>query len=233
VDAPRSVELGPVPNVTWARLWFGATAACVVAGVVLSVYSATTAGYFSTSVERGFNTFAFFTTDSNLIVGATSLLLALQPNRSSFVFSTVRLIGVICIGVTGLVFHVALASLLDLQGVHRLGNELVHTIVPIMGVVGWLAFGPRRLTSARVAVASLVFPIVWLGFTLIRGAVIHWYPYPFIDVTKIGYGGTVLNCIWVSVLLLGLAGAAVWIDRLLPRLRLHSAADDGSASPGS
>ncbi|MCL4401629.1 MAG: F420-dependent oxidoreductase, partial [Acidobacteria bacterium] len=25
----------------------------------------------------------------------------------------------------------------------------------------------------------------------------HWYPYPFIDVTTLGYGGTLLNCLWV------------------------------------
>jgi hypothetical protein len=68
-----------------------------------------------------------------------------------------------------------------------------------------------------VALWSAVFPLCWLGFTLIRGAFISWYPYPFIDVTKLGYGGTVLNCLWVSVLWLGLAGGATLVDRRLGR----------------
>jgi hypothetical protein len=197
----------PESAVRWARLWFAVTALCVAAGVVISVYTAAHnhAGHFHTPVARAFNTFAFFTVDSNLIVGATVLLLALKPDRTSPVFATFRLIGVVAITVTGLVYHVALASLFDLQRLDQLGNQLVHTVVPILAVAGWLMFGPRRLTSARIALWSLVFLVAWLGFTLVRGAFVHWYPYPFIDVTVLGYGGTLLNCVWVSVLLLGLA----------------------------
>lgn len=37
----------------WARLWFGATALCVVAGVALSVYPAVQGpAYFSTGIQR-------------------------------------------------------------------------------------------------------------------------------------------------------------------------------------
>jgi hypothetical protein len=42
-----------------------------------------------------------------------------------------------------------------------------------MAVVGWLLIGPRRIISARVAWFSLIFPVCWLSFTLIRGAIIH------------------------------------------------------------
>ena len=66
-------------------------------------------------------------------------------------FATFRLIGLVAITVTGLVYHVALAALFDLQGLDQLGNQLVHTMVPILAVVGWLMFGPRRLTSATIA----------------------------------------------------------------------------------
>jgi len=200
----------------WSRLWFAVTAACVAAGVVISVFTAahSTTGHFHTPVERAFNT---FTVQSNLIVGVTTFLLVLSPRRSSPVFATARLIGIVAITVTGIVYHVALASVLDLQGWDQLGNQLVHTIVPLLAVVGWLAFGPRGLTSARVAWVSLLFPVLWLTFTLIRGAVVHWYPYPFIDVTKLGYGGTFVNCLWVTLLLLGLAAGATTIDRRLGR----------------
>ena len=64
---------------------------------------------------------------------------------------------------------------------------------------------------------SIAFPILWLCFTLIRGAVVHWYPYPFIDVTVLGYGGAALNCVWVALLLLGLAAGSDVLDRRLRR----------------
>ena len=77
----------------------------MVAGVALSVYTAVqTPGRFPTGVERGFNTFAFFTVQSNLIVGATTLLLAVKPDQTSTVFKTFRLIGLVAITVTGLVY---------------------------------------------------------------------------------------------------------------------------------
>ena len=88
----------------WARPWFAATALCVLAGVALSVYSATaTPGRFHTGIERAFNPFAFFTIQSNLIAGGTALLLAVRLDRPSTVFQTFRLIGLVAITVTGVV----------------------------------------------------------------------------------------------------------------------------------
>lgn len=198
---------------------FALTGLCAVAGVIISVFTAAhnTGGHFRTPTQRAFNTFAFFTVQSNLLAGATTLLLAMRPNRPSVVFSVFRLIGLVAITVTGVVYHVALASIFDLQGWDQLGNQLVHTVVPILTVVGWLAFGPRKLTSRRVVYWSLAFPVAWLCFTLVRGAFVHWYPYPFIDVTVLGYGGAVLNCAWVALLLLGLAAGANLLDRRLRR----------------
>jgi hypothetical protein len=193
------------------------TALCAAAGVALSVYTAVrTPGHFRTGTQRGFNTFAFFTIQSNLIAGATTLLLAMRLDRPSTVFRTFRLIGVVAITVTGIVYHVALARILELNGIPQLANQLVHTVVPVLTVAGWLIIGPRGRTSARIAWLSLLFPVCWLIFTLIRGAVIAWYPYPFIDVTHLGYAKAALNCVWVSLLLLGLAAAAVAVDRRLP-----------------
>jgi hypothetical protein len=197
----------------WVRVWFVATVLCVVAGVILSVITAVhnQQGHFHSGVELGFNTFNFFTIQSNLIVGATSLLRATKVERSSLALKTFRLIGLVAITLTGVIYHVALARLLELDGWVWLSNQLVHTVVPVLAVVGWLAIGLRGLTSARIAKLSILFPAGWLGFTLIRGAMVHWYPYPFIDVTKLGYAKTILNCCWVSLLLLGAAaGFTAW-----------------------
>ena len=218
----------------WARPWFAVTALCVIAGVALSVYSAAkNPGYFRSGVERGFNAFAFFTIQSNLIVGGTTALLALRLDRPSTVFRTFRLIGLVAIVVTGVVYHVALASIFDLDGIDQLGNQLVHTVVPLLAVIGWLVFGPRGMTSRRVAWLSLLFPVCWMAFTLIRGAVIHWYPYPFINVSVIGYANAILNAFWVALLLLGVAAGATALDsRLGPRRPSGDLAGAGAGHRG-
>ncbi|HWD69772.1 MAG TPA: Pr6Pr family membrane protein, partial [Solirubrobacteraceae bacterium] len=61
------------------------------------------------------------------------------------------------------------------------------------------------------------FPICWLAFTLIRGALAHWYPYPFIDVTHLGYFKAAVDCVWVALLLLGLSAGAKLLDGWLAR----------------
>lgn len=84
----------PGVSARWARVLFAVTALSAAAGVALSVYTAVHGtGRFRTGTERGFNTFAFFTIQSNLIAGATALLLAVRLRRTSTVFRTFRLPG--------------------------------------------------------------------------------------------------------------------------------------------
>jgi hypothetical protein len=205
----------------WARPWFAATAACVLAGVAISAVTAAnnSAGHFHPAAARALNAFAFFTIQSNLLAGVGSLLLAIRPDRDSQAFAVLRVTGLVAITVTGLVFHAVLARTLDLAGWDALGNELVHTVVPVMTVVGWLALGPRALITVRTVWLSLIFPIGWLAFTLIRGAIAHWYPYPFIDVTRLGYFRAAINCVWVALLLLGLSAGAKLLDGWLAQRR--------------
>jgi hypothetical protein len=205
-------------NERLARAWFAATALAVLAGLVIQVFvtAAAAGGFFHTPAGRVLNIFAFFTIDSNVIVGVTSLLLALRPRRSSTVFSVARMTGLVAITITGLVYHVALRGLFDLDSWALAADVILHTVVPVLAVLGWLCFGPAKLASRRIAVLSLAFPVAWLAFTLSRGAAIGWYPYPFIDVTKIGYLKAIINAVWVAVLFLGVAAGATALDRRLP-----------------
>lgn len=190
----------------------------MLVGVALSAYTEShTAGRFDTPVLRALNAFAFFTVQPSLLVGIVMVVLLIRPGASGTAFSVLRLTSLVSIAVTGIVDHVALSSVFVLSGIGEFGNQLVHTAVPVLAVVGWLLFGPRALTSARIAWLALSYPIAWLVFTLVRGAFVHWYPYPFIDVTAIGYAGALLNCVWVATLFLGLAGATTRIDRVLSR----------------
>jgi len=204
---------------TWARLWFALTALCAAAGVALSVRSAALShGPFHSAVERGFNELTLFTIESNLIAGVVAVLLAVRPDRYSAAFRTLRLTGLVAIIVTGIIYHLVLAPVLDFGSVHHPGNLLVHTVVPLMAVAGWLVFGPRGRESWRVAWLSVLFPCCWLVFTLLRGAVIGWYPYLFIDVTRLGYARVALHCCWIALLIGGLTAAAMLLDARLPRL---------------
>ncbi|MFL5796702.1 MAG: Pr6Pr family membrane protein [Actinomycetota bacterium] len=204
-----------------ARAWFAATALVVAFGLVVQVaVSANAAGvHFHTPLARALNVFCFFTIQSNILVGVASLLLALSPSRTSTAFRAFRLTGLVAITVTGIVYHSVLAKLLDLDSWALVADHALHTAVPIMAVVGWLAFGPRGQLSSRIVRLSLIFPIAWLAFTLIRGAIIDFYPYPFVNVTHLGYARVLVNVVWIAVLYLAAGFGAAALDRWLMRLR--------------
>lgn len=207
----------PVRRQLIARAWFGATALVVLVGLVvqLVVAARATDAHFQSVAGRLFNVFCYFTIQSNLIVGVTSLLLALDPNRTSTVFRVFRLDGLVAITVTFVVFHVALADLQDLQGSAKLADFLLHTASPILCVLGWLLFGPRHHSGSRLVTLALIFPLCWLAFTLARGPIVDFYPYPFLDVRDHGYPLVLLNCVIVGLLFVTLAVAFTAADRLL------------------
>lgn len=201
-----------------ARAWFGLTAVAVLAALVMQVIVAAGEqnGHFMTAGGRIFNVFCFFTILSNLLVGVASLLLALRLERSSTAFRTLRLTGLVAIAITGIVYHLVLSGLRELTHWALVADLLLHTAVPLLAVVGWLAFGPRGLVSGRIALLSLAFPICWLAFTLIRGPIVHFYPYPFVDVAVHGYARVLVNCGLVALLFVAVAGGATALDRRLP-----------------
>jgi len=214
---------------TWvpARVVFAVTALAVLTGVVVQLWSSIhlTGTQFTSRTALAVNVFCYFTVQSNVIVMVTTAALALRPDRPSTVFRVARLTGVVAITITFVVFHVALAGLQDLTGAAALANLLLHTVVPVLAVGGWLVFGPRRATSGRIAALTLVFPFLWSVLALVRGTIVDFYPYPFVDVRVLGYPRVLVNMLLVGVLFIALSSVAVLADRRLPGGRGAGRAD--------
>lgn len=209
---------GPAARRPVARVWFALTALVVLVGLVtqLVVTATTTGGFFPTNPQRTLNVFAFFTVQSNVLVAVTSARLALRPEAGGAVQRALRLSALVGITVTGVVFHLVLRQLQELQGYAAFADLLLHTMSPLLCVVGWLCFGPRGAVDRRAVAGALVFPIAWLAFTLLRGTAVGFWPYPFLNVDDLGLGTVVVNCALVAVLFTGLTLGAARLDPLLP-----------------
>jgi hypothetical protein len=156
--------------------------------------------------------FSYFTIQSNTLVAATTLVLALGRGTGSRLWAVTRLASIVGIAVTALVHLVLLRPLLHLTGADWWADRLLHVVVPIVTLAAWLVFGPRgRLTRDQVWPA-LSWPVVWLVATLALAPAVHWYPYPFLDVTTHGLGQVLLVCLVVAVLFVGLALGVVVLD---------------------
>ena len=158
----------------------------------------------------------FFTIQSNILSGVTSAHLARNPNRDGRIWRAVRLAALFGITVTGIVYGTVLSKVHEPHGWQETTtNAVFHYIVPIMMVLGWLLFGPRRRIEGRTIAWAMLWPVAWFTYILIYGRITKWYPYPFVDVTTHGYGRVVVNAILVVTVLLAVT-SMYWLgDRRL------------------
>ena len=158
---------------------------------------------------------SYLTIWANALVAWSTATLALGRDRDRRLWRVLRMDAVVLILLAGVVHFFFLRPLLDLQGWDLVADRLLHMAVPVLAVVGWLAHGPRGRVSTGDLGPFLALPVSWLAYTLVRGELVEWYPYPFIDVNEHGYGVVLLNCAGVSALMLVIAWAAVVLDRRL------------------
>jgi hypothetical protein len=203
-----------------AQLFHGLTALAVGVGLVLQCFATagTHHGHFSSVAGRLVNLPFFFTVDSNILVVCTCALLTLNPQRDGPAFRFFRMAGLVGIALTGIVYHAVLRDLSDLTGFAKASDVLLHTVSPIATVLGWLVFGPRRRSNARIALLSALFPLVYLVVTLIRGPLTKFYPYPFLNVRAHGYAQVFVNSIVVAIVFAAVASGVTWLDRHLRAL---------------
>ena len=71
---------------------------------------------------------------------------------------------------------------------HTWVNNVVHQLLPIAVIADWLLDPPGRQIPFRDSLVWLVYPLAWTAYTLIRGPIADWYPYPFLDPANGGYG---------------------------------------------
>ena len=59
--------------------------------------------------------------------------------------------------------------------------------------------------------AWLSFPLAWIAYTLVRGEAVDWYPYPFVDVSKIDYDGVLGRSVLLAIGFAAAGAALLWL----------------------
>jgi hypothetical protein len=170
------------------------------------------------------NFLSFFTIQTNLLaVGALLALTVVRTEERTLMFDIVRTGVTLYIAITGVVFALLLSGLQEDLDTHIAWVDfVVHKLMPIVVVADWLIDPPRRRLPLRAAAAWLAYPALWLAYTLIRGASIGWYPYPFVDADRLGYGGVLLRSAFLLAGIVPAALVVVLVGNRLGRARPRS-----------
>ena len=150
---------------------------------------------------------SYFTIWSQIVVGVVMTILFLNPKRDGKWLRVFRIDSILMITVTGVVYNLLLGPNYPPQGLNKISSPIEHTITPIITVLVFLMFGPRGWFNKKSVGLALLLPIVYVIYTLIRGAVIDAYPYDFFDVVTYGYSyviAFVMGILAASMVVLGL-----------------------------
>jgi hypothetical protein len=108
---------------------------------------------------------------------------------------------VVYIVFVGIAYNVLLRHLWTPHGWRAWLNESMHTVSPLLCALYWLLFVPRFRLTVRACLLWFVYPLTYLLVTFWRGSTSDFYPYPFIDVSRLGYPRVMFNTAMLLVCL--------------------------------
>ncbi len=160
--------------------------------------------------------FSYFTVLSNLFAAAVLLHGALRPRReTSRTMDLLRGAAVVYILTTGTVYLILLSGRTPS---YPWVNAILHYIMPVAVTLDWLLDPPRvRLDLARTVVLWMAFPVLYILYTLARGAIVNWYPYFFVNPHR--GGGYLLvagDCLAVGFGIVALIAVTTWTGNRAP-----------------
>ena len=140
--------------------------------------------------------FSYFTVLSNTLV-ATVLTCETTSRESAarrwFLQPWVSSGVAVSIAVVGLAYNVLLRHLWHPEGWQWLADELLHDVMPLLFLGYWWCCVPKGTLRLGHIALWVIYPLVYFAYALLRGHLLAAYPYPFIDVDKLGYPQVFIN----------------------------------------
>ncbi|VVQ23363.1 hypothetical protein PS934_05478 [Pseudomonas fluorescens] len=158
--------------------------------------------------------FSYFTVLSNTLV-ATVLTCEWTSRESAarrwFLQPWVSSAIAVSIAVVSLAYNLLLRHLWHPEGWQWLADELLHDIMPLLFLGYWWRCVPKGTLRVWHIALWVIYPLLYFAYALLRGHLLAVYPYPFVDVDKLGYpqvfinaGGLLAGFVAIALLVIGL-----------------------------
>jgi len=180
------------------------------AGIVLQ-FSATY-GHSHDVIATLWTLARFFTIITNLALAVAMSLIAFGKRLSPLLLGGLTL----AILLVGIVYWILLRGLHPLSGAALTADYLLHDASPLAMAAYWLLFVPRGKLRWNAPWWWTIFPVIYFLYVLARGELDHRYPYPFIDVSRLGWLQVALNSGGIALAFILAGFALVWIDGWRP-----------------
>jgi len=166
----------------------------------------------------------YFTVLTNILAALAFTTPFLKPGntlRQFFDRQAVRAAIALYILVVMVVYWALLASIHDPTGWSAIFNVGLHLVIPVLFIFDWIIFSPKGNMSYKHLPYWTIYPVAYGLFNIARGLITGFYPYPFLDVSKLGYGNVFVNMLgFMSIYLIG-GAAFITIGWYLSRNRIE------------
>jgi hypothetical protein len=152
--------------------------------------------------------FGFFTILTNILVAVSLTMVYLKGISENGHFLTrpkTLTATAVYITIVGLIYNLILRFQWAPQGLAKLVDELLHSVIPVLFIFFWVKFVPKQNIQWKNIFPWLIYPMLYLIYSLLRGSIAQWYPYPFVDVTTLGYSKVFVNSAMVTAAFLVIA----------------------------
>ncbi|HEY5966362.1 MAG TPA: Pr6Pr family membrane protein [Chitinophagaceae bacterium] len=160
--------------------------------------------------------FGYFTIDTNILCALFLTFVTLQSKSRLGRFfrkATTATALTAYITIVGVTYNILLRNTWNPQGMQKLVDELLHSVIPVYFVLFWFIFVPGKDLKWKDAFPWLIYPISYMVYAIILGAITMFYPYPFVDVNELGYTKALTNSLIVLALIFLLSLAFIGIGK--------------------
>jgi hypothetical protein len=154
----------------------------------------------------------FFTIITNLLLAVAMTMAATGGRVPAIVLGGLTL----AILFVGVIYATLLQNLYHLTGGARVADILLHKVSPALMALWWLLFAPRKRLKWSAPLWWSLYPLGYLAYALGRGRLDGRYPYPFIDLGRLGWLQTALNSGGIALAFIIAGLTLVWIDSWRP-----------------
>jgi hypothetical protein len=192
-----------------AVAWFGL-------GLQLYVSLATAAGRDRSLLAATGEYLSYFTILTNVLV-ALALTFQAYPSRAGAFFSKPSVLGALTVDISlvAVTYNLLLRQLWNPRGLARVADETLHVVTPALYVLFWWLVVPKGSLAWRNVPRWLLYPLGYLAYALLLGALFGFYPYYFLDVGVLGAAPVLLYGATFALALCVLSGLLVALDRAL------------------
>lgn len=171
-----------------------------------------------TYIEAILRFLGYFTLTTNLIV-AIYFSVVLVPNKSILYnfFTRISVTTAIAVYITvvAVLYNILLRFTWHPEGLQKIVDEFLHTVVPIIFLIHWLLSVKNESLEYNKVWSWLIYPAVYLFFISIRAVFWGYYPYYFVDIKELGIQQVVINIVSMTLTIVGFSLLFIWVAKIL------------------